>query len=260
MVFDRIRGLFASPAPVTAAPTARTPEGVCVYAIGDVHGRADLLATLLDRVAADAAARDARETHVILLGDLVDRGAQSKQAIDLCLDTAWGDTIPHFVAGNHEEMMLAVVDGSVEAVRHWMRNGGDAAMASYGVPEELIDGGTSDELLADFVPRVPAEHLGFLRTMKDQVRIGDYLFVHAGIRPGVAFDRQRSSDLRWIRGRFLEFEGDHGAVVVHGHTITETVDERANRIGIDTGAYRSGRLTAIGLHGAERWYLATGDA
>jgi len=234
--------------------TPRIPDGRTVYAIGDVHGCAVLLDRLIKAIEADAATRRADSFELLFLGDLVDRGPHSAQVIDRCIELAASDRTTGFLIGNHEEMMLKALDGSLEALRFWMRNGGVEAMASYGVPEHMF-AARGDDLLADFAPRIPAAHLRFLRKLEDSIAIGDYLFVHAGVRPGVELDRQRSGDLRWIRDSFLDHEGDHGAMIVHGHTISETVEMRNNRIGVDTGAYKSGILSAIGLSGADRWIV-----
>ncbi len=230
---------------------------MCVHAIGDIHGRADLLADILAQIDADAAQQDAGEHHIVLLGDLIDRGPDSAGVIELCATRDWGRAITHFVAGNHEELMLAVLDGKSNNVRFWLGNGGEATLRSYGVPEEIVERGTADQVMAELSRRVPLHHLRFLHDMVDHVAIGGYWFVHAGIRPNVALEKQSPGDLRWIRGEFLDFAEPHPAIVVHGHTITDDVDEHDNRIGIDTGAYASGKLTALGLFGEQRWYLTT---
>lgn len=250
--------LFRRPPATPAAPaTYAVPPGVLVHAIGDVHGCLDLLTRLLAAVEADAAAVDHDEHHIVLLGDLIDRGPDSRGVIDLCATRDWGRATPHFLAGNHEELMLSVLDGKFNRVRFWTENGGDATLASYGVPADVIETGTAEQIMAELCDRVPPRHLKFLHAMEESVAIGDYWFVHAGIRPAVPLDRQSPSDLRWIRGDFLDHAEPHPALVVHGHTISDTADIRDNRIGIDTGAYASGRLTALGLHGADRWCLST---
>lgn len=233
------------------------PDDMCVYAIGDIHGRDDLFALLLERIDADLAARAPDRARVILLGDLIDRGPHSAQVIERCLTRNWGNAEPTFIAGNHEELMLTALGGDLEALRVWRRNGGDAAIASYGVSEAILNGGIGTEILNELTLSVPTAHLTFLRAMIDHVAIGNYWFVHAGIKPGIPLEQQKSAHLRWIRGEFLDNPAPHPAIVVHGHTITDAVDEQPNRIGIDTGAYSSGTLTAIGLQGDDRWYLTT---
>jgi serine/threonine protein phosphatase 1 len=162
-----------------------------------------------------------------------------------------------FLMGNHEEVFLKALGGSLEALRFFVKIGGRATILSYGFAAAEYVRLDYDELLPELIARVPAEHVAFLQSFEDRIAIGDYLFVHAGIRPRVPIEDQAGGDLRWIRSEFLDFRGDHGAVVVHGHTITDAVEERPNRIGIDTGAFASGRLTALGLEGGERWYLST---
>ncbi len=147
--------------------------------------------------------------------------------------------------------------GSLDAARFWMRIGGRETMRSYGVPQALIDSGDTLSLCEDFAKRVPDEHAVFFHRMINSLVVGGYCFVHAGLKPGVPIDRQKPEDMRWIRERFLDFEGSHGTVVVHGHSISPVVEERHNRIGIDTGAYASGILTAIGIEMGYRWFLTT---
>lgn len=236
---------------------AELPEGRRLYAVGDIHGRLDLLDALLDQIAADDAARGSAQTGIIFLGDLVDRGPDSAGVVErvrvLCAERP--DT--RCISGNHEEIFLGAHEGNGDMIRLLLRAGGDETLFSYGLDPQEVDQATIAEL-ADMIDRaVPAEHIAFLRALDDYVVEGDYLFVHAGIRPGVAIEQQSTGDLRWIRQPFLEFSGNHGKLVVHGHTITDAVDERDNRIGIDTGAYRSGRLTALGIEGRQRWILDT---
>lgn len=255
MLSSALRRLFQEPSRLPAR--AYIPDGQRVYAIGDVHGRADLLENLLGEIERDDAGRPAAQTTIVLLGDLVDRGPHSRQVIDRLLDRDWGARAVRYLLGNHEEVMLRALAGDLEIVRFWMRIGGAETMTSYGVDAETLAEGSAQKILDAFIPNVPRGHQALLHRMEDRVSIGDYCFVHAGIRPGVALERQQVEDLRWIRREFLDFEGDHGAVIVHGHTVTEDVEEFDNRIGIDTGAYRTGRLSALGLEGSARWRLAT---
>lgn len=239
---------------------AELPEGRRIYAIGDIHGRLDLLDQLLARIDEDDAARGAARTSLIFLGDLVDRGADSAGVVErvrkLCADRP--DT--RCLSGNHEEIFLGAHEGNGDLIRLLLRAGGFETLLSYGLDPEEIDQASIVEL-ADMIERaVPAEHIEFLRALDDYVVEGDYLFVHAGIRPGVPVEQQSPRDLRWIRQPFLDFAGNHGKLVVHGHTITDEVVQRDNRIGIDTGAYRSGRLTALGIEGREQWFLNTAES
>ena len=240
-----------------APPPARVPDGLRVYAIGDIHGRLDLLDSLLFRIEADERMRGAARTQLIFLGDLIDRGPDSAGVVQRALEIEQSGPPARFLMGNHEEVFLKALGGSLEALRFFVKIGGRATILSYGFDEEEYASLDYDELLPELIARVPAEHVAFLQRFEDQIAIGDYLFVHAGIRPRVALEEQTGGDLRWIRSEFLDYRGMHGPIVVHGHTITEDVEERPNRIGIDTGAFASGRLTALGLEAGERWYLGT---
>jgi serine/threonine protein phosphatase 1 len=249
--------LWRKTTPQEDKPEPAVPDGQRVYAIGDIHGRFDLLQDLLARIEADDRARDPAKTHIVLLGDLIDRGPQSREVIDFLLNGGPGFADVHIVMGNHEEMLLRLAeDPSIRARDHFLRAGGRETFESYNAPQHMLD--LPDYYAEDALLRyVPDAHLAFLRAAHHGVQFGDYLFVHAGIRPGVPIDEQMQSDLRWIRGEFLTSEADHGVVVVHGHTVVREPEVRANRIGIDTGAYASGMLTALGLEGTRRWWLFT---
>lgn len=238
--------------PPSLAPDRR------VYAVGDVHGRLDLLRELIDKIAADDWARGPiASTELVLLGDYVDRGPQSAQVIDFIVRLArWWPNL-HCLMGNHEEVFLLALQGDESALRFMTRIGGRETILSYGIAEEALDAMTFGELRDALTEVVPAEHVEFLASLDEQIRFEDYAFVHAGIRPGVALDNQEAKDLRWIRQEFLESEARHERFIIHGHSITDGVEILTNRIGIDTGAYASGRLTAIGLEGTEQWFLTT---
>lgn len=234
-------------------------EDVRVYAIGDIHGRDDLFAQLLDRIAQDEADRPPLPRLLILLGDLVDRGPASAQVVERAMGLAQDGGNVRFIKGNHEEMFIAASRGDSLAAGGFRRFGGVETLASYGLPPAVCRAMTDEELAHWMLSHVPRAHIDFLDGFADKVTVGDYLFVHAGVRPRIALEAQDPADLRWIRGDFLNARGDHGKMVVHGHSISEDVDVQPNRIGIDTGAFRSGRLTAIGLQGTERWFLQTGQ-
>lgn len=245
-----------------AVPSVRSrfavPDGLRCYAIGDIHGRDDLFAELIERIHADNAAHSHAKVCLILLGDLVDRGPQSAHVVERAIKLRAEFDDMRWLIGNHEECFLAALTGDVRRVRYFMRIGGDATVASYWNDDVSLAEATFEEV-ADRLPQlVPTEHVRFLEAGEDVVAIGDYVFVHAGIRPGITMEKQSLVDLRWIRDDFLVDDRDHGVMVVHGHTVRDDVDEWPNRIGIDTGAYRSGVLTAIVLEGTERRYLKTG--
>jgi serine/threonine protein phosphatase 1 len=251
-LFKRVIGRSEA---VRSGSTSAIPHGRRVYAIGDVHGRLDLLDDLLERIAIDDRDRGQADTQILFLGDLLDRGPQSREVVDRAMALVEGGIPVRFLMGNHEEVLLTALEGREGAMRFFIRIGGDKTLHSYGITGTEYRDASFEDLVELARQRIPAEHIAFLASFEDQVEIGDYLFVHAGIRPGVPFEEQKPSDLRWIREEFLGHPGDHGRIIVHGHTVTEAVEERHNRIGIDTGAYASGRLTALGLEGSERWYL-----
>src|SRR6185312_16233610 len=165
-----------------------------------------------------------------------------------------------FLLGNHEEVLLRILAGEPDLIEKWRSFGGSECLKSYGVDPAALSGLDDEDALAVVTRAIPRKHVEFLESFDDSCRFGDYLIVHAGIRPGVEFDQQRQADLRWIRDPFLFDETDHGFVVVHGHTIRPEVEMRPNRIGIDTGAYRSGILTALAIEGSDSWLLDTRTA
>ncbi len=235
----------------------RVPEGRRVYAIGDVHGRLDLLEDVLRRIEADERTRGPAETGIVFLGDLVDRGPDSNGVVERVLRLHQSGRVAAVLTGNHEEVMLDALDGDIKSARLFTRIGGRETLLSYGVLESVYAEAHLEEIAELIARYVPARHIDFLRGFDDLHREGDYLFVHAGIRPRVPLEEQEVQDLRWIRGEFLTYRGAHEAMVVHGHSITDEVDERANRVGIDTGAYATGRLTALGLEDDARWYVTS---
>jgi len=235
------------------------PAGVRVYAIGDIHGRLDLLEQLLAEIDADDDRRGTGhvETQLIFLGDLIDRGPDSSGVVERLLHFSRSGAPVRFLMGNHEQVFLRAMAGDERALRFLVRIGGRETLLSYGITEEEYLQLDFSALAERAQALVPAVHLEFLQGFEDMVAVGDYLFVHAGLRPGVALEAQELNDLCWIRDEFLNHRDSFGAMVVHGHSITEEIDVRANRIGIDTGAFATGKLTAIGLEGEERWFLST---
>jgi len=236
------------------APRPQIPAGQRVYAIGDIHGRLDLLIPLLAHIRDDIASRADADNHVVLLGDLVDRGPYSAETIEYAIGHLPSFATFHILMGNHEEAMLRAMDPFEDRADNlWLKFGGYETLASYGMPvASLGDELPSVETLCHYIPE---RHRQFLDNLPDAMRFGDYVFVHAGIRPGIALEEQNSNDMRWIRNDFLDHKGELGAIIVHGHSISTEPDIQANRIGIDTGAYRSGTLTALGLEGERRWLL-----
>lgn len=251
-MLSRIRNLL-TPAP--SKPLSALPTGQRVYAVGDVHGRADLFAALSSAIEADNQQRGGTEGLVILLGDLVDRGPDSAGVLRLARE--WQARRPlRALMGNHEEMFLDAFTKE-DVLRHFLRHGGRETILSYPVDQEVYAEATLAETQALMAQAVPAEDIAFMQSMEDLIQLGDYLFVHAGIRPGIPLEDQRSGDLRWIREPFVTASEDLGLTVVYGHTIYDKPELAASRIGIDTGAYASGRLTALGLEGTDRWLIET---
>jgi serine/threonine protein phosphatase 1 len=227
------------------------------YVVGDIHGRLDLLEALLAKIHSDLKQRPVAKTLLVFVGDLIDRGPSSAQVIER-LRTYQDPAIqPVFLLGNHEEVLLRILDGDTSLITSWLQFGGLQCLESYGVDVTEVGRQSPDELVEMIRNAVPASHAEFVRSFVDSCRFGDYLFVHAGIRPGIELERQRQSDLRWIRDPFLLDDTDHGFIVVHGHTISGKVEERPNRIGIDTGAYRTGILTALVIEADKRWIIDT---
>lgn len=254
-MFEPLRQMFRSK---VAAPRAAVPEGERFYAIGDVHGRRDLFESLIEAIEADDREAEAARTTVVLLGDLVDRGPDSAGVIDLAMQWRARRRV-ELLAGNHEEMFLESFNDE-GILRHFLRHGGRRTVLSYGVPQEEYDAASLAELQAIMARAVPHSHRGFLAAAQDHLVAGDYLFVHAGIAPDVPLEEQQSHHLRWIREPFLDHDAPHEYFVVHGHTITEDIDVRSNRLGIDTGAYRTGRLTALVLEGQGRRLIQAVEA
>jgi serine/threonine protein phosphatase 1 len=235
----------------------RAPVGCRLYAVGDIHGRRDLLDRLIDRINQDDAARGAAQTQIIFLGDLIDRGSDSRGVVERLIAFGASSDQVRFLSGNHEEILIRAWGGDKRATGLFNRVGGRETMLSYGMTEDEYDALDLAELAARIADYVPRAHIDFLESFDDYIEAGDYLFVHAGIRPGLLIAEQETSDLRWIRKEFTEYDGSHSHMIIHGHSITEDVDAQPNRIGIDTGAFASGKLTAIGIEDDQRWFLST---
>lgn len=227
-----------------------------IYAIGDIHGRIDLLDELLAILKADDARRDAAETTLIFLGDLIDRGPASREVVTrVRTGIDWAKTIS--LMGNHEAVMLDILDGQSDMLDQWRRFGGIETLESWGIPRQLAKEGTRHEVLEALREAITPDERAWLGRLRTSLRMGDYYFVHAGIRPTIPLEKQVDDDRLWIREEFLDSRKKHGAMIVHGHSISHDVEQRPNRIGLDTGAYITGKLTAIGLQGSDRWFLST---
>ncbi len=275
------------PPPGEPAPRAAVPPGTVVYAIGDIHGRADLLARLLAGIRRDASLRPPRRRVLVTLGDYVNRGPACRAVVDLLLSPGLEGFEVVTLMGNVEQAMLRYLDGEMAIAINWLEYGGIETAAAYGVacpqprrhdersleamrwqdgyqdaygatmspqPEEI---GGLEALRRALLAALPPEHLAFFRNLRVRWREGGYCFVHAGIVPGRPIEEQQDRDCLWIRRRFLDSDLDHGAVIVHGHSIAAEPEVRHNRIGIDTGAYKTGALTCLVLDGEERSFLQT---
>jgi len=229
--------------------------GRLVYAVGDVHGRLDVLTPLLRDIAADALASKPSEAPLLVfLGDYVDRGPDSRGVVDTVLALAADGAFEvAALKGNHEEALLKFLDEPSFAAT-WMEHGGGPTLTSYGVTPAATrtDPEAWGRVRDAFTDTLPADHLRFYQGLELMRLAGDYAFVHAGVRPGVALEHQAEKDLLWIRAEFLEDRGPHAKVIVHGHTPTEEPQLLPHRLGVDTGAYATGVLTAVRLQGEDR--------
>jgi serine/threonine protein phosphatase 1 len=253
---DWFAHLRRRPVKPRAAPSVGA--GTRVYAVGDVHGCLDQLRTLKALIAADNAARPEAQAVLVYVGDYIDRGPHSKAVFDDVRRPIDGFATTRHLKGNHEAMMQQFLRDPMRA-RDWLGNGGLATLASFGVDGDMAALGFGLELTgAALAAALGPDRLAWLDDLQLHVQIGDYYFCHAGIRPGVALDQQRETDLLWIRDPFLTSKKDFGAVIVHGHTPGSRPEVRPNRINLDTGCFATGRLTAAVLDGdAAVTFLAT---
>lgn len=252
-----LKRLFRRNKPTRPIDNASVPEGRRIYAIGDVHGRNDLLNILIEKILADDGGRSTAESEIIFLGDLIDRGPDSAQVIETTMQLKKDAGAVRFLMGNHEEVYLEAARGDEKSVRFFNRIGGRETILSYDITlKEYIELDMA-QLAGRMSLLIPQHHIDFVSAFEDKIVIGDYAFVHAGIKPGVPLSEQEPKHLRWIREEFLDEDEPHEKIIVYGHTISDDVVETGNRIGIDTGAYETGKLTALVLEGSERRYLDT---
>jgi serine/threonine protein phosphatase 1 len=236
--------------------SSQVPDGVVVYAVGDIHGRLDLLNDMLARIDADEVI--ATRKTIVFLGDYIDRGPESKGVIEAISSLQRSDrqTVVA-LTGNHEEALLAFL-GNAAIGPNWAEHGGWATLLSYGIsPSTEQIAPDWDVIRTNLAQALPAEHRQFLRSLILWEAIGDYIFVHAGVRPGVPMEKQRRRDLLWIRQEFLEAHTPLDKVIVHGHTPAAEPTIAPGRIGIDTGAYATGVLTALRLEAGKQEFIQT---
>lgn len=254
-----VKKWLGSPAADVDHPAPRAEPHQRVYSIGDIHGRLDLLQELHGRIAADAGSFDGPRS-VVYMGDLIDRGMQSREVVDELLDNPLPDFDAVYLMGNHEQTLLDFLQHP-KVASGWLNWGGRETLASYGVQIPMRADQDEMENLRDALREVlPDRHLEFYQNMQMMHVSGDYLFVHAGIRPGKSLQEQSNEDLLWIRQDFTESRQQHDHVVVHGHTISDEVEFHPNRIGIDTGAYCTGVLSCLVLEDEDQRVLQTGVA
>jgi serine/threonine protein phosphatase 1 len=236
----------------TAKP--RIPDGIRIYAIGDVHGRADLLVELLARIDTDLKANPIAQSIQVFLGDYIDRGPHSQEVLDRLIARRRRHSML-YLKGNHETYIAQVLSDP-SRLADWKRAGGIYTLFSYGVPLSVTEDPRAEQNVAEaFNQALPESHRRFLQGLALSFTCGDFFFAHAGVRPGVPLWQQRQQDLLWIREDFLLYEKDFGKVVVHGHTPTPRPDIRPNRINIDTGAYATGQLTCLVLQGDQMSFI-----
>lgn len=244
-------------------PPAKFPDGLVGFAVGDIHGRADLLGQMLDLLEARAEreGREGREPLVIFLGDYVDRGPDSAGVIDLLLQGRPSGYERRFLKGNHEQAMLGFLSQPL-ANRAWLRLGGAETLMSYGVRPPPAVGAEDQDVIAaaeQLEAKLPPAHLDFLNGLERYIALGDYAFVHAGVELGRALEQQTDDDLYWSRERFIASKRRFSHRVVHGHTPVDRplADER--RVAVDTGAYASGVLSAARFEGEDVSFLSVSD-
>jgi len=246
-MFQRLRDFFRPPSPPRLPAV---PAGTRYFVIGDIHGRLDLYEALIAAIEAEIVAAPGLDHRVVLLGDLVDRGPDSAGVVERT--RRWQQTRHvQVLAGNHEEMFLAAFE-QPEALRHFLKHGGRETVLSYGLSAKQLAELELGEIFERLPQLVPQETRDYIAGFETMIRAGDYVFVHAGIDPARPLNDQKRGDLLWIRERFLNHPGPLEKVVVHGHTITDQVMDCGHRIGIDTGAFRTGVLTALVLEGDQR--------
>lgn len=234
------------------------PNGVRLYAVGDIHGHAGLLEEMLAAIERDIRSGGKAKNIVVFLGDLIDRGPDSAAVVERLRSLDQRLFRPVFLTGNHEEVLVRILDGEETVVGDWLRFGGLQCASSYGLDPARLRAMRSAHAAKVIRNAIPESHAQFLRSFADSFSAGDYLFVHAGIRPGIPLEQQSVQDLRWIRSPFLEHDQRHPKTVVHGHTISKDIERRPGRIGLDTGAYRTGLLSAIVLEGARQRPIQVG--
>lgn len=245
-----VLGLFGSKKKGAAREWSGSP-GKRLYAIGDVHGCFDEMVRLLMLIENDHKSRPAKDCIIVFLGDLIDRGPHSSRVVEYLIKTPPRFASVYCLLGNHEEMFLRILKGEADLIEDWLAYGGRECVESYGLTAEQMLGQSNDAIQMMIRKRVPKAHIEFLAGCIESISFGDYLLVHAGIDPEKPIDEQDARQMRWIREPFLSHDKPLDMKVVHGHTITPDVEHLVHRIGVDTGAYAGGKLSAVRIEGTE---------
>lgn len=225
----------------------KAPKGKRLYAIGDVHGCYDEMIRLLGIIESDHASRNPKECIVVFLGDLIDRGPDSFRVIEHLVSTPPTFSQNYFLIGNHEEMFLRILNGDAELIKRWLTYGGRSCVESYGVNYEKTIGHSADTMQLMIKKKVPKAHVEFLGDLLESITFGNYVLVHAGVNPKKPLDEQKGRDMRWMREPFLSWKKKLDYRVIHGHTIESEITALPHRIGVDTGVYETGVLSAVRL-------------
>ncbi|MBV2143063.1 serine/threonine protein phosphatase [Falsochrobactrum sp. TDYN1] len=237
---------------------ARGPEGLRLYAIGDIHGRLDLLQDMHGLIRADIDARPTHDWRIIHLGDYVDRGPDSRGVLDFLIKVSKHDPRMLALLGNHEAGFLQYL-ATGEVTGLFAANGGEETARSYGVEIDFTQAVSAQEGHSNLVQAVPQAHIDFIRSLPRSLAFEDFFFCHAGVNPSLPLDAQDPDELIWIRNIFLGWTGLFEKVIIHGHTPQDAIDIHPNRVNLDTHAWKSGRLSAIIIDGAEKHFLEALD-
>ncbi|WP_339039485.1 metallophosphoesterase family protein [Bradyrhizobium symbiodeficiens] len=234
--------------PRAPVPKPQLPEGVRIYAISDIHGCAHLLQPMLRVIDADVACSRPRYAIEVFMGDYIDRGPDTRYTLDLLIERSRrGNAV--FLKGNHEAFLVNVFEDP-SLFEDWIAVGGTQTLMSYGLAPPDLRRDEPASIMRNLIRAMPPEHLEFLDDLRLSFTCGDFFFVHAGVRPGVALAEQTERDLLWIREEFLRSEEQFGKHIVHGHTPVRSAEFKANRVNIDTGAYATGNLTLMSIQGS----------
>jgi serine/threonine protein phosphatase 1 len=253
MLFQRFFQKHPAPVPAPQAPRAfGVPEGMRVYAVGDIHGRSGLLEKMLEAIARDASEHKGVQVVEVFLGDYIDRGMHSRAVIDQLLAPSPNGHQRICLLGNHEETLLNFLADPTQ-LRQWANFGGYATLASYGIPiPASMNAETMVALRDQLRQNLPPAHVDFLQQLQLTYQLGDYLFVHAGILPEQPLEKQSRANVLWIRNAFLNYTGYFDYYVVHGHSPVAEPDIRTNRANLDVSGAPVESLCCLVMQGTQR--------